>query len=191
MTTCTCSARLPFRALKTKEDLAEVRQRFRELLEEGLLELLQNYVDENHFDNTLYRCTRCGCEYILNYVHKGFRGYCGPVEKPAVVDTTHFEMRSVPLRRLLDYLLNSGHEPSYNGSSVYGGRPGNWVNFGCCFDEISVRRKFNLPATVEYSEHYDVKGGSISMFYDEETGDAIFGPHPLMAKGTGVKTIRF
>lgn len=177
LTTCECTSKIMFTPIKRVEELAAAQQKFQQLVDEQLLEISQRDKD-GLFYKIIYLCTKCGKDYVMSYVHKGFRGYYGPVFHEQPVNDKTFEMKSVHLRKLLNYLLEKGHKVSYNGKSIYNNTSGNWVNFGCCFDEKSIRRKFSFPDSITYSEHYDIKGGSISSFYDEETHDAIFGPHP-------------
>lgn|GEM_PF-3839767 len=171
-----------FTAIKSKGDLAAAQQKFQQLMDEQLLEISKKG-KKGLFDEIIYLCTKCGKDYIMSYVRKGFRGYYGPVLHKQPVNDKTFEMKSVYLRKLLNYLIDKGEKVVYNGKSIYGNAEfpdGNWVGFDCCFDEQSIRQRFLFPETIIYSEYFGFAAGSDSSFYDKETGDAIFGSHPKL-----------
>ena len=118
-------------------------------------------------------------------------------EEPALINKQlnqlNFKKSKITSEHIIkiDYLCQSKRiEETYRGKDIYDeSKKGEWVYFDCYFNELTIREKFNLPATVKYYEYDGKSAGQESGFIDELTNDAVLGNHPFYAQKRNRKKI--
>jgi hypothetical protein len=178
---CNCKTYKQKKYIKSPDDLRKFLKLTKELVENGNFKLTADLGDNSDYYQKEFACTDCGEEFLLEC--EAYHGSGGSFGKKSKITSEHIIK--------IDYLCQSKRiEETYRGKDIYDeSKKGEWVYFDCYFDELTIREKFNLPATVKYYEYDGKSAGQESGFIDELTNDAVLGNHPFYAQKRNRKKI--